>query len=188
MFASYFQQIVRVIRDMQDALKRHRYSDLTAELAALGIDEDGCLNAAEPAELQTYLERYSAVQHRWWDLALQRRESRSEFQRYIGKRAVLDGFWGRIKKEVQQLCLTAEVRVAYGSAGPNMASTGRGQLSVPTTGTYKACRRAFSTELEDEFRTSVVCWETGRQNEGGIRDARGGAHEISCRLSGQVQI
>jgi hypothetical protein len=78
--------------------------------------------------------RYEAVQDRWWELALQRREG------YIGKRKVLNGFFGGIQR-----------------AGPK--TTGRGEQAVPTTGTYRACKRVFgaqATVLTDEFRTTCV--------------------------------
>ena len=112
-----------------------------------------------------YLEAYSALQERWWDLALQRRESRSNFQRYIGKRSVLDGFFGAIKKRMTKLHPGVGLRVAYDSAGPTMKPGGRGEQSVPTTGTYASCKRVVDTVLTDETRTTCVSWASGKRNE-----------------------
>ena len=96
---------------------------------------------------------------------VQAHESRSNFQRYIGKRAVLDGFFGAIKRTMVKRQPGATLRMAYGSAGPNMAPGGRGEQSVPTTGTYAACRRVFDTVLTDEFRSTCVGWASGVRNE-----------------------
>lgn len=54
--------------------------------------------------------------------------------------------------------------VAYGSAGPTMKTHGRGEVAVPTTGMYDACRRVFGlgrTCLVDEFNTTKTCWSCG---------------------------
>jgi hypothetical protein len=111
--------------------------------------------------------RYEAVQDRWWELALQRREG------YIGKRKVLNGFFGGIQR-----------------AGPK--TTGRGEQAVPTTGTYRACKRVFgaqATVLTDEFRTTCVDWESGKRNHTvyAVPDGRGGfVRESTAKKSAPV--
>ena len=151
---------------MQDKLQRYRAdkAGLLAEWSHLGEGE-AALNTVHCADMVSYLEGYSTLQERWWDLALQRRESRSNFQRYIGKRSVLDGFFGGIKKQMTKLHPGVGLRVAYGSAGPTMKPGGRGEQSVPTTGTYASCKRIFDTVLTDEFRSTCADWASGKRNE-----------------------
>ena len=65
----------------------------------------------------------------------------------------------------------AKVKMAYGSACEHMKPGGKGELSVPTTGTYKAAKRAFGKDVDttDEFRTTLMEWETGRKKEAVFR-------------------
>lgn len=156
----------RSLVNMQDALQRDRArkAGLLTEWTKLGEGE-AALNTLHSCDVLSYMAAYTPLQERWWCLALQRRESRSNFQRYIGKRSVLDGFWGGIKRTMRQLHPDVAFKVAYGSAGPSMRPGGRGEQSVPTTGTYAACRRAFDTVLTDEFRSTVVSWASGTRNE-----------------------
>ena len=61
-----------------------------------------------------------------------------------------------------------EAVVAYGSAGPKMRPTGKGEVAVPTTGTFTACRRVFrngATSVVDEAFTTAVDWATGGRKE-----------------------
>jgi hypothetical protein len=164
--------------NMLESLKRHRFSALLKEWSGLG-DVDSALTTHRARDVLEYMVRYEAVQDRWWELALQRRESRSEFQGYIGKRKVLDGFFGGIQRAVRKQFPGTDVVVAYGSAGPKMKATGRGEQAVPTTGTYRACKRVFgaqATVLTDEFRTTCVDWESGKRNHTvyAVPDGRGG--------------
>lgn len=144
-------------------------------------------------EVKEYARRCAASWNEWWDVALRRRESRSALASYMGKARVMDGFYSRVLKDVSQAIGWMEedvkpvrIEFAYGSAGPTMKASGRGELAVPTTTAFKRCQavtKAFtdckdkrrikygqtrrveaSVQLVDEFRTSAYCWETGQRN------------------------
>ena len=115
--------------------------------------------------MKAYAEKYAIVRRQ--KHALKRRESRDAFQRYIGKRSVLDRFWGGVKRGLEKLFPKADRRcIAYGSAYATMPSSGRGEVAVPTTGAYQACQRIFGASdvtVVDEFRTTAFEWETGER-------------------------
>ncbi len=58
----------------------------------------GSLRTADLAQVVTCLARYALIREVWWASALKRRESRSRFQQYIGKRKALDGFFAMVKR------------------------------------------------------------------------------------------
>ena len=133
------------------------------------ILKDGSLRTADAdQDIVKYLELYSTIRDRWWSLALRRRESRLELQRYSGKRKALDSFFSKVNKEVKSLFPDFVVKVGYGSAYQSMKPTGKGETAVPTTGAYKACKRIFgaeNTRVVDEFRSTVASWESGVRKE-----------------------
>ena len=95
---------------------------------------------------------YAGIQEEWWSTALRRVESRSKYQRFIGKRKVMDKFWARVYKESHAMlgdneCETKKrVEVAYGSASQTMPSHGRGEVAVPVSGAYISCVKTFGKD------------------------------------------
>ena len=75
-----------------------RYEPLKDRFASLAAD-GGSLRASNSTELRQYFKQYAAFAEEWWQLVLRRRESRSKFQRYIGKISVLRGFFAKLQKE-----------------------------------------------------------------------------------------
>jgi hypothetical protein len=157
----------------QELLKKRRDAALQPKWRDLGgsADDDAdtsALRTASSADIASYVAKYEKVRLEWWSHALQRRESRDAFQRVIGKRSVLDRFWVGVKRGLEALFPMAEKRIiAYGSAYATMASSGRGEVAVPTTGAFTACRRIFGASgvaVVDEHRTTVFDWETGKRN------------------------
>jgi hypothetical protein len=141
------------------------WSDLGGFQSIESADDVGmssALKTSDPAIVVSYIEKYNCRMDEWWELALKRRESRDEFQRYIGKRKVMDKFFSSISKEVGRTFPDVKVSVAYGQALMSMKSSGRGELAVPTTGAYRACSRIFEgrVTLVDECMTSQMHWET----------------------------
>ena len=67
-------------------------------------------------DISAYLKNYDTFSDEWWRMALLRRESRDNFQRYIGKRKAMDSFWAGIKRNMKLDHPDLRVRVAYGSA------------------------------------------------------------------------
>ena len=171
----------------QNALHAVRYSGIADCFASLTAD-GGALRASTSAEIVAYVAKYMTFEAEWWsDFALRRRESRSKFQRFVGKQKTLASFFGNVRKEADALKGPGQTRieVAYGAAGRTMAPTGRGELAVgasganwprsgqvPTKGTFAFCARAFLGErpedatsgnvvsFEDESNTSKKCWMT----------------------------
>jgi hypothetical protein len=147
-----------------------RYEPMAAAFASLTAD-GGSLRARRSEDLRSYFVAYAAVAPEWWALALKRREARAKMQRFIGKKAVLARFFSALRIDAEALMAKAgckRIEVAYGSAGPNMAATGRGEAAVPTGGTYKACQEAFrrhTVSPTDESYTSAVSWNTGKAYE-----------------------
>ena len=152
-----------------------RYAPLKERFASLTAN-NGSLRAGSSAELRSYFANYSAFAPEWWAVALKRTESRAKMQRYIGKRRVLDLFFAKVKRDAEAVaaaCGRRRIEVAYGSAGLNIASTGRGEAAVPTGGTYEACCRAFRADgpvpatvtPTSEVNTSAVSWKTGKRYE-----------------------
>jgi hypothetical protein len=160
-----------------DAEQRRRFAELLEAWQQLGGGQGGeddaeleastgGLRTADPAEVVTYLQRYAAIRDTWWCLALMRRESRMAFQRYSGKRKVLDRFFSGIRRSLAKLFPRVQVEVGYGQAYQSMKPTGRGEVAVPTTTAYASCVRAFDkgrVRPTDEFRTTVMEWESGQR-------------------------
>ena len=168
----------------QNKLQSRRYMPLAADFASLTKD-GGALRASTTDEIRKYVVEYRKFEEKWFvDFALQRRESRAKLQRFIGKQKTLASFFSRVRKEAEKIMVESgqkRLEVAYGAAGPIMAPTGRGELAVPTKGTYGACVHAFTKEresdmtgdatskhvvsLENEDFTSQKCWYTGKAYE-----------------------
>ena len=168
----------------QNKLQSQRYSPLATDFASLTKD-GGALRASSSDEVRKYVVQYRKFEEKWFtDVALKRRESRAKMQRFIGKQKTLASFFSRVRKEAEEIMVASgqkRIEVAYGACGPTMAATGRGELAVPTTGTYKACVDAFTKEresdankpstskhtvsLENEEYTSKMCWYTGKAYE-----------------------
>ena len=154
-----------------NSAKAERTAHLKDAWADLGEEDAagarGSLRTASPSEVATYLERYAHIREVWWTSALKRRESRARFQQYIGKRKVLDRFFAMVKRQLEALFPGAKVKLGYGSAGEKMKPTGKGEISVPTTGTFKACKRVFKDDMSvvDESLTTKVGWETGKPKD-----------------------
>jgi hypothetical protein len=136
------------------------------------LQDGGALRTTQPAHIIGYLKEYQPNAERWWQMSMHTAEARIRFSAYIGKQRTLDRFFGDLKTAAREFlieCLgevegrAAILEVAYGSAGPCMRPGGRGELSVPTTGSFKACCRAFKGGMErvalvDEHRTTAFGW------------------------------
>ena len=140
-------------------MQSKRYKPLTTSFASLTVD-GGALRASSSEQIRKYIIKYKAFEETWFsDFALKRKESRSKLKRFIGRQKVLSTFFSKVRKEAEVIMVESgkkRIDVAYGSCGPTMATSGRGELSVPTKGTYGACVKAFTREREADFSSSVV--------------------------------
>jgi hypothetical protein len=149
-----------------------RYEPLKESFAGLA-GAGSSLRASKSSELRGYFEKYAEFESQWWSVALKRRESRSKMQRYIGKKAVMDRFVSGLRKDAEALLLEmsgVRIEVAYGSAGLNMSSTGRGEAAVPTSGTFRAFEKVFNEHGHKvtptwEHNTTAVSFATGKPTE-----------------------
>lgn len=168
--------------------KAARFEDLQPYFHRLA-DSGSSLRTTDATEIKEYGTRCTVFWQDWFRVAMRREESRDNLGSYMGKRRVLDRFYVKVLRGVQDIVKikTAEfdqkskpvrVEMAYGSAGPSMKASGRGQLAVPTTTAFQSCRRAMasfamkdardravnlSVELTDEYNTSSTSWETGQK-------------------------
>jgi hypothetical protein len=156
----------------ENRLKARRFAPLAAAFAGLTA-EGGALRASTPEELRAYFRSYASCHDAWWTEALKRRESRSKMQRHIGKTAVMARFLSALRKDAEALmakCKRSRIEVAYGSAGLNMAASGKGEAAVPTSSTYKAVNDEFHQHGHRvtptwEQNTSAVGWQTRKRYE-----------------------
>lgn len=154
----------------EEASKAKRYSGMAAAFHELAGD-GSMLRTCWPDAIHEYMRRYRAVSCEWWALALRREESRAALRLYMGKRRALDGFFSKVLRSVRATFPGRRIEVAYGESGLTMSPTGKGEVAVPTGGTYKACCRAVAAAgvgavtPTDESMSTAVSWETGQRKE-----------------------
>jgi hypothetical protein len=151
-----------------------RYAVLKPRFAELA-QNGGSLRASSSEEIRRYLASYATFEKEWWSVAFQRAESRAKMQRYIAKKSVIAKFFSKVQKEAKALLAPGQkLDVAWGAAGVNMASTGKGEAAVPTGGVYKVAQRMFGKDPdtgkdivtpECEDYTTQVNWDTGTKYE-----------------------
>jgi hypothetical protein len=133
-------------------------------------DEQTALRTSNFSIIHNYIQRYITICSDWWKVALARRESWDSFKRYMNKRSVIEQFYANIATYMKKTFPKAAVTVAYGASGVNMKSTGKGEVAVPTNTNYKLCYKAmkdrgYQVKVQDEFRSTMIDWETGRKSE-----------------------
>ncbi|PNH00238.1 hypothetical protein TSOC_013956 [Tetrabaena socialis] len=101
------------------------------------------------AFIATYLE---TCEVRWTE-ALKTRWAQQSLRLYGGKKRVVAKFFSEIARG-DAGAPARPVVIGYGAA--KFAPGGKGELSVPTSGVFKACRERFPTYLVDEFRTTKI--------------------------------
>jgi hypothetical protein len=93
-----------------------------------------------------------------WNVNYARRASRGRFGTYCGKKNVLQGFLASLGKGLGLGSAEERKRkVIIGFGQAKFASTGRGEMAVPTTQAFKECARMWHTRLVDENYTTCVC-------------------------------
>ena len=87
-----------------------------------------------------------------WGNYSKTRWNQQRFRTYCGKKSCLDRFYSHIDTFDNR----QQTIIAYGAA--TFPSSGKNEISVPTTSAYKACRRHFKeVVLVDEYMTSQTC-------------------------------
>lgn len=147
-------------------IKNKRYDGILCNWSLLGGENVG-LATSRHTDIFAYLKVYSTFSEEWWKLALHRRESRDNLQRYAGKRHVIDSFYSKIKKYMQKKYPDQEIYIAYGSAYKSMKANGKGEVSAPVGQMFSACKRVFKDHVEvtSEIRSTMVSWKYGTKKE-----------------------
>jgi len=156
------------IRGMEK-LKAAWRAPLTGAFATIATDETS-LRTADAGTVLEYVRRVRAFDAAWWAVALERRESVVSFNLHRGKRAVLDRFWNKVFLDAKSKFGGRRLEVAYGEAGLSMSPTGRGEVAVPTSAMFEACRRIgrvhdVAVTPTDEHCSTKTSWETGLDKE-----------------------
>ncbi|PNH08370.1 hypothetical protein TSOC_005131 [Tetrabaena socialis] len=121
-------------------------------------DELAQLSTVSPkgADLPAFLlfvATHLATSEARWEEAMKPRWAQMRLRLYGGKKRVLSRFFNEIARG-QGGADSRPVVIAYGAA--KFAPGGKGELSVPTSGVFKACQERFPTYLVDEFRTTKI--------------------------------
>ena len=166
--------------------KQNRYSKFVALWNTLGGD-DCSLTTSNPMDILTYLQKYSEFSSSWWEVALQRKESRDNLQRYAGKRHVMDSFYSKIKKEITKQFPDTDICVAYGSAVDSMNATGPGEIAAPVGPMFASCKRVFKDQVRVtcEFRSTMMSWKNASKKEL-VYKKIDGSFETLCHSSGRL--
>ena len=131
------------------------------------------------SELISYLQTLNQQADQRWTHLTQKKYARNRMDVYIHKHQCLDRFFQSLIKENPE-----EPIIAYGSA--KFPSTGRGEVSVPTTFVAKKCAQHFEDPDVDEFRTSMMCHKCGEKlmflyhdEEGNIKRTKEAGHSYT---------
>lgn len=113
-----------------------------------------------------YIDAYNRIKDKWWEIELQTIQSINKMESYRKKNKVLDKFFNKVKKEINKITKGKEIIIAYGNCGKAMKSNGKGELSVPTTTTWKSCKRIFNkTILTNEYNSTCICHRCTHRKE-----------------------
>ena len=170
----------------QTRQKELRFADMIPMWESLR-ENGAALSTSRTDKISAYLSNYAKFSDEWWRLALRRRESRDNLQRYIGKRKVKDSFWAGIKRCMMKELPGMKVCVAYGSAITKLKPTGPGEVAVPTGAMFASCKRIFKEDVSvtDEFKTTLMSWETGKEKERVYKIPSVCSADVNLRLGGE---
>ena len=109
------------------------------------------------ADIVAYIDEFNAVSGEWWGEVLKARHARLDAATAIAKRRVQDRFCSQTRRTaVARFGPHRRIVAVYGAA--KFRPSGIGNLTVPTTGMFKAFRRAYpDVQLQDEFCTTKRC-------------------------------
>jgi hypothetical protein len=133
------------------------------------LAESGAMRTRDADFVLGYIRGCASISAEWWATALKRREARKSFSAYCGKNRCIDRFYSSVKKDAEQVVKQNygpgySLQMAFGSAGITMPSTGKGEVSVPTTGSFKACKRTFKeTSVTWEWGSTCMSWGGDRR-------------------------
>jgi transposase len=95
-----------------------------------------------------YIKAYMKSKDALWKEYTNKHWAQQRLRLYGGKKRVFARFYNQLESPGMNTI------IAYGSA--KFASTGKGEMAVPTTRAYKECTQRFITVPVDEFRSTKV--------------------------------
>lgn len=157
-------------------------------------DELDVLSAASPktsypATWHGYLDAVQQTYDALWGHLCRRRCGRMRLETHMYKQKTVDAFLATMKPKQQPV-----PKIAYGAV--QVASGGRGELSVPCKEMFQRVSKLYPTTLVDEFRTTKCCFACAsngltselagmrrqrRGGEPGLQDNRGLRRCTTCR-------
>ena len=139
-------------------LGRHRRNRMKS-LVQLDEDlKDLGLRTANVEIVKRRLRKVNACAEEVWGFAFSKKAASSRFRRDGGRRRVMDRFFSGIRKRLLKCFSEEEVDKAvmvWGCA--KISPSGRGNLTVPTSGLAAVAARYWRVVPGDEFRTSSAC-------------------------------
>ncbi len=119
------------------------------------LGEESGLKTSNVQHILKYIELCNQSYIEWWDSMMLKKRARADFRIFGRKKSVSDSFYTTFSKEIKNKYPDHEQVVAYGAA--TFSPSGKGQLSSPTTSSYKSCCRHIKTMKQGECRTSKQC-------------------------------
>lgn len=120
----------------------------------------GRLNSVSVEETKKYIKNYNTIKEEWWNIVYDIQSSLDKMLRYRKKRQCIDKFFQGVLNDCKKYFKDKIIKVAYGHCGPTMCSNGKGELSVPTNGSFKSCQRIFGKNnvlLTNEYNSTKKC-------------------------------
>ena len=163
--------IMTVVEEKRPGVYKHFVLTRRQYYAEAGIfkarEQSNCWNSTIQSELNQltkcspkstrlsvfleYLGVLAKVRASLWNEYTKKRWQEQRFRLYGGKKRVFANFLNRLEPSENTI-------IAYGSA--KFQPGGQGELSVPTSRSFKECSYRFKVVPIDEFRTSKINWKT----------------------------
>jgi hypothetical protein len=122
-------------------------NDISIELTMLSQNSGKYVSLEK---FMAYIEVKKTIDDKLWDEYRKRKWREQRFRLYGGKKRTFSRFFNKLGNP-------SDIIIAYGSA--KFAPGGKGEISVPTSRTFKECSYRFKTFVVDEFRSSKIYWK-----------------------------
>ena len=137
--------------------KKQRWLGATLMSAFRRLADRTNTRSGKSTDILAYIDECNAVSSEWWGEVLKARHARLGAATAIAKRRVQDRFCSQTKRTaVARFGQQRRIVAVYGAA--KFRPSGIGNLTVPTTGMFKAFKRVYhDIQLQDEFYTTKRC-------------------------------
>ena len=110
-------------------------------------------NSSKSCKLENFMKYLNVImkhKDKLYETYCKKMWSNNRFKLFCKKKSTISRFFNSLKNKNDK----REIIIAYGSA--KFSSTGNGEIAVPTSSVYKACKNIYKTNIVDEFRTSKI--------------------------------